>query len=302
MDAFDIVVAPEPADRSDPGCHGWCFGLPPGIAPAQWPLDPANGYPLVHGFTLLLPEDYRRHGPDLVALSFFGTPEDMEVGAGGLFAAEVLAAVTRPGAAEPGDADLRPFWQAARNAHPRLHRLEGIDGAPYAAVLLTSAEYHDPLCPPPVLEPNRYRDAINPPLWLAMGGAAGAVAGSGGDARLLKALGGQPEQGHAFNRALRLQRRADDPNVGKGPRERALTGETGYHDAFYEDGEGRHTRHAWAKRLAWMHLGGTMRPGQTIPSFSPYYVEFEQWLGGFNFADGTAQLDLETMAFNVMST
>ena len=44
--------------------HGWCFGQPPGILPEQWPLDPLTGYPLVHGFTLRLPRDYRCHGAD----------------------------------------------------------------------------------------------------------------------------------------------------------------------------------------------------------------------------------------------
>ena len=42
--------------------------------------------------------------------------------------------------------------------------------------------------------------------------------------------------------------------------------------------------------------------GQNIPPFGPRYIEFEQYMGGFNFADGTAQLDLQTMAFNVMTT
>jgi len=33
----------------------------------QWPLDPVTGFPLVHGFTLRLPEDYRPQGPEIVA-------------------------------------------------------------------------------------------------------------------------------------------------------------------------------------------------------------------------------------------
>jgi hypothetical protein len=69
--AYDIDMLTRPADRALPEHKGWCFGLPPGISQQQWPLDPNSGYPLMHGFTLLLPEDYRVHGPDLVALSFF---------------------------------------------------------------------------------------------------------------------------------------------------------------------------------------------------------------------------------------
>lgn len=64
------------ADRTSPGNKGWCFGLPPGINQEQWPLDPNTGYPLMHGFTLLLPEEYRVHGVEVVALSFFAVAFD----------------------------------------------------------------------------------------------------------------------------------------------------------------------------------------------------------------------------------
>jgi hypothetical protein len=76
MRAYDIEMLKHPADRGGADCHGWVFGLPPGIAPAQWPLDPNNGFPLMHGFTLRLPQDYRVHGPDIVALSFLATAPD----------------------------------------------------------------------------------------------------------------------------------------------------------------------------------------------------------------------------------
>jgi hypothetical protein len=74
--AYDQEMLSRPADREAPGCCGWTFGLPPGIASQQWPVDPHTGYPLMHGFTLLLPEDYRCHGTDIVALSFFATAPD----------------------------------------------------------------------------------------------------------------------------------------------------------------------------------------------------------------------------------
>src|SRR5258708_12515876 len=74
MKAYDIEMLTRSTDPARN--HGWCFGLPPGISPQQWPLDPANGHSLMHGFTLLLPEDYRVHGPEIVALSFFATPPD----------------------------------------------------------------------------------------------------------------------------------------------------------------------------------------------------------------------------------
>ena len=72
--AYDLQMLDRPADRARD--QGWVYGLPPGISSEQWPLDPVTGFPLMHGFTLLLPEDYRVHGADIVALSFFGTPAD----------------------------------------------------------------------------------------------------------------------------------------------------------------------------------------------------------------------------------
>lgn len=66
MKAYDLEILPRPAERK-PDCHGWVFGLPPGITSEQWPLDPNNGSPLMHGFTLLLPDDYRVHGSEIVA-------------------------------------------------------------------------------------------------------------------------------------------------------------------------------------------------------------------------------------------
>ncbi|WP_250203823.1 hypothetical protein [Escherichia coli] len=71
MHAYDLTLLPHPIRENMPRQQGWCFGLPPGITPEQWPLDPNNGFPLNHGFTLLLPEDYRIYGPEIVALSFF---------------------------------------------------------------------------------------------------------------------------------------------------------------------------------------------------------------------------------------
>src|SRR5262245_19141467 len=71
--AYDMEMLPARADRRSASNHGWCFGLPPGIASAAWPLDRRTGHPMPHAFTLLLPEDYRVHGPEQVAVSFFGT-------------------------------------------------------------------------------------------------------------------------------------------------------------------------------------------------------------------------------------
>ncbi len=81
ISAYDLTLLPHPIRENIPRQQGWCFGLPPGITPEQWPLDPNNGFPLNHGFTLLLPEDYRIYGPEIVALSFFAVaPEHNDGG------------------------------------------------------------------------------------------------------------------------------------------------------------------------------------------------------------------------------
>jgi len=57
MHAYDIELLKYSTPAAGEAFQGWCFGLPPGITPEQWPLDPDTGYPLMHGFTLRLPED-----------------------------------------------------------------------------------------------------------------------------------------------------------------------------------------------------------------------------------------------------
>jgi hypothetical protein len=175
MRAYDIEVLKTPVDRASPDNQGWVFGLPPGIGPEQWPLDPASGYPLQHGFTLLLPEDYRCHGPDIVAFSFFAKACDH-----GAYEDPAMVA-----AAPPEDHRYLPFWRSAahlhrglpqdaeehphrglpqdaeerlhrglpqdpeKRLHPRLHRLTDSLDQHYAVILLTRAEFDGPWAEPP---------------------------------------------------------------------------------------------------------------------------------------------------------
>ncbi len=306
MQAYDLALLTRSAERADPDCHGWCFGLPPGIAPTQWPLDPANGYPLQHGFTLLLPEDYRCHGPDVVAIAFFASANDHNDGGPIVMAPEI--AVAMGGAHAPADPGLVPFWQAERAAHPRLHRMEDILGIAYAAILLTQPEFAGPLCLPPRLTANPFRDRLAPPAWMTVGSGAAYWASTyspGGlpkeEYGVFRTLGGEPDEELAWNRALRWTPRACDPNAGKVPFDKHLHAPTDYVQRYAsvvgEDGKEAHREHAWAADHAANHIGGTMCPCQWVPRFSPYYVEFEEELGGYNFGGGNAQLDLQTLAF-----
>ena len=108
--AYDLEMLHRAADRTDPGCQGWVFGLPPGITPAQWPLDTNTGYPLAHGFTLLLPPEYRCHGADIVALSFFAVSLQQDHNDGGPQTTRKIRDVMRSASAvAPDDPDLLPF-------------------------------------------------------------------------------------------------------------------------------------------------------------------------------------------------
>ena len=59
------------------GDAGWQHGLPPAIDESEWPRHARSGLPLVHGFTIRVPEEYRARGADEVALSYFH-PGDTE--------------------------------------------------------------------------------------------------------------------------------------------------------------------------------------------------------------------------------
>ncbi len=171
MNAYDIEIVNDAAHAGEAN-HGWCFGLPPGIRPEQWPLDPDTGYPLMHGFTLLLPEDYRVHGPEIVALSFFSLAPDQNDG-GPTSVDGIREMLIDPPAQPPADAELRPFWEAGRNSHPRLHRLEDILGGAYALILLDAAEFSGAPCQPPALPAgNPLLAQTEPPQWLEAGSAA----------------------------------------------------------------------------------------------------------------------------------
>ena len=78
---------------------------------------------------------------------------------------------------------------------------------------------------------------------------------------------------------------------------------TGYVNFNYYEGDEisaeTYREHEWAKNHKPNHIGGTMRPVQATPEFSPYYIGFEEYFGGYNFgAGGNAQLDFLEMKFD----
>ncbi|MHB0773928.1 hypothetical protein [Bradyrhizobium sp. 5.13L] len=276
--AYDLQMLDRPADRARD--HGWVYGLPPGITSDEWPLDPVSGFPLMHGFTLLLPEDYRVHGEDVVALSFFATAPDHNDGGA------------------PDDPEVREAVMA-RPAHPRLSRMTDILDYEYAALLLTRAEYEGAFARPPA--PLALATAERP-RWLDVGGASAFFEAAPPYAK--KMLAASPRADLVENRAIALSPRANDPNAGKGPQDEHVREKppTGYQPYYYYvggvPGRDNFRLHDWAGDHAHNHLGGTMRPCQAVPEMSPFYIEFEEYFGGYNFGGGNAQLDFRDMKFD----
>ncbi|WP_179379400.1 hypothetical protein [Jannaschia marina] len=288
MKAWDLELSPT-ARRDHPDALGWCFGLPPGIAPGQWPLDPNTGYPMQHGFTLRLPEGYAAPGSDVHAIAFFGTPADQNDG-GPVITPGVRDVILSPEATAPADADLRVLWEQARGAHPRLHRMWDILDLAWAVVPLTEDEFDGPPCPVPETHDLAILRGVPRPGWLD-GGSALATWRFHGDWALTR-----PEAGRRVTRTILATARANDPNAGKKPVASWDVNSGGYVDAFDPD---TFEILDWAKGFGPNHLGGTMMPSQGIPpGVGPAYIEFGEDFGGWNFGGGNAQLDLRSYAFD----
>jgi len=291
VQAYDIEVLHREVERAG-DCHGWLFGLPPGIVADHWPRDPNSGYPLMHGFTLLLPEDYRIFGPDAVALSFFGTAPDHQDGA-------------------PFEVDGMREKVEAMPVHPRLHRIQDNIFSEYGLILLTRAEFDGPFCrpPEPIVETSR------PPDWMTIGAAASygrngeygeAVPGS----YLMRMLGEKSPPDLTYTREIRLLPRANDPNAGKPPRDQWSADSGDYESPFFPieeyraagvmtyDGEyvpGAPTIRPWAQGYLESHIGGTTVASDVPFKTGPYYIEFNDWFGGYNFGGRSGFLDLGDM-------
>ena len=115
-----------------------------------------------------------------------------------------------------------------------------------------------------------------------------------------KCFGEMPQMQLDWNRAIRWMPRAQDPNAGKAPEDPQLGAKTsGYRPSHYWEGgvvETEHYRtHPWVAGHKPDHIGGTMQPVQGTPEFSPFYVEFEEYFGGYNFGGGNCQIDFLNM-------
>lgn len=297
--AYDLELLQRPPARGTDTDHGWCYGLPPGIADNQWPLSPFDGFPMQPCFTLRLPEQYRAKGPEYVAITLFADQQHDEPREVATVAAYLNAEIVE----RPSDPSLIPYWNYLQNRHPMEFRMKDVIEHNFAAIWLTEAEFAGPLCRPPHLADNPLLQKNAPPPWVEKGSARAAFdlhVGSYDDVNEIahkywyRLFGRVPEIGHGAY-AIGLTVREGDPNVGKPPRDHHLhTDELGAYIAPY-------TEEAEPYNLASLsgrnHLGGTMFPCQWTPKFSATYLEIEQHFGGLNFGGGNGQLDLETMEF-----
>jgi hypothetical protein len=256
----------------------------------------------VHGLTLRLPPDYRCHGPDIAGFSFFACCSEHSDG-GTTPDAEIASVMT--GSAAPADKRYLPFWISVQNSHPRLSRMSDILDDNYAVILLTESELNGKLCRPPDIAAARALSHHRAPKWLEIGNGHpffDMQVGSSDAQRhyLFKVLGGVPEERLDWSRSLRWTPRAADPNAGMPPQD-PFTGDksAGYQQPYYYEGgqikSDNYRKHAWTADHAHDHIGGTMQPIQVTPRFSPFYVGFEEYLGGYNFGGGNCQLDFLNM-------
>nr|TKK09917.1 hypothetical protein SrhCFBP13529_07280 [Stenotrophomonas rhizophila] len=248
-------------------------------------MSPASGHPLRHAFTLHVPAEYRTQGQERVAISLFVDDQADELSS----CSTIEAFFDAPLSPSPPDqSSLNAFWLHRHARHPHQHDMKDILGTAYAAVWLTQEEFDAALCIPPHVDSPLLEGT---PIWLTPG--AFGTCRDEECSRQHATRGCSLGLGSAC--AIGAIIREGDPNVGKPAREWEHECEaSGYIPAFSDEG----TALDLGRWSGVAHLGGTMTPVQGYPDFGPYYLEFEESFGEFNFGTGNAQLDLQQMALD----
>ncbi|MFG3406579.1 hypothetical protein [Streptomyces sp. NPDC048142] len=267
--ADELVIRPGKAigiDLPDARVAGWCGGRAPGIGTASWPRSPVTGLPMIHAITLELPEDYRREGADLVAISFFHADDHVADDIEGV--AELLAG-TAPTAEQAADPFLAAVAATAAARHPQQRDLEDLIGGAHALIWLIAEEFAAP--------------RIGPPADIRPAGLGDRYS-----------RGQNAWDDSAPETTVWIGERTGDPNTGIAPSE---GGEGGYTGAWSSDDE--KLTAFWSSVEGISHLGGTVMPCQGLPAeLTPYVFELEDGVGGLNLGGGNAQIDLESGAFD----
>lgn len=134
------------------GSAGWQHGLPPSLTATTWPRHRWNGLPLVHGFTIRVPEELRVRGKERVALSYFH-PGDAESYGPAAALRERIKAVIAGGALQ-GTEGEDPFFRAlvdhvSAPAQANTQIFTDLLGHTHAIVWHTEAELGGARCPRP---------------------------------------------------------------------------------------------------------------------------------------------------------
>lgn len=287
-DAFNLEIS-SPVSLKDRPKDGWCYGLPPAIGADRWPISSNYGTPLRHAFTLKLPEQYRTQGTELVAISLFVDEMFDE--------ALPLIRVDRLPVADKNRFDMEYL------------------GCQYSLFWLTEEEYNGPLGRLPELDPKLPRlgwlhkspidyfgketlplVAFNKNSQYGLLDAFDIQKPS--DFEQLKSdwVISSADEALKFGFPIKITRRENDPNVGRPARE--LESQNAFSDYIPVLSDKGRELNLIRFYECDAHLGGTMCPVQIYPDFSPYYLEFSENLGGFNFGFGVAQLDLKQMLIN----
>lgn len=254
-------------DLPDARVAGWCGGRAPGIGTAAWPRSPVTGLPMIHIITLELPEDYRRKGEHLVALSLFHADDHVAAAIDGV--AELLEG-TAPTAEQAADPFLAAVAATAAARHPQQRDLEDLIGGAHALLWLTAEEFAAP--------------RIDPPADIRPAGLGDHYS-----------RGQNAWDDSAPETTVWLGERTGDPNTGIAPAE---DGAGGYVAAWSSEDDER-LQEFWSSIDGTSHLGGTIMPCQGMPEgLTPYVLELEDGVGGFNLGGGNAQIDLESDAFD----
>ncbi|MGW6578071.1 hypothetical protein ACWF76_01495 [Streptomyces globisporus] len=267
--ADELSVRPgKPVGIDLPGARvaGWCGGRAPGIGTASWPRSPVTGLPMIHVITLELPEDYRRKGQDLVAVSFFHADDHV---ADDIEGVDELLAGTAPTPEQAADPFLAAVAATAAARHPQQQDLEDMIGGAHALIRLTAEEFAAPRIDPPAdIRPDGLGDTYS--------------------------RGQNAWDDSAPETTVWIGERTGDPNTGIAPAE---DGEGGYVEAWSSDDKDLEA--FWSSIEGISHLGGTVMPCQALPEgLTPYVFELEDGVGGVNFGGGNAQIDLESGVFD----
>lgn len=293
---FNVDIVAGLRGRGTAAPDGWCYGLPRGISPLQWPLSNRTGFPLEHHFTVRVPEPYRVKGPEFVALALFSETASESKRSDLLLR---FMNITFDGRELPKEVDveLQPFLEHLRNRHPMEFRSRDILNSTFAVIWLTEEEFSGDECLPPAPARTSANAMCTVPDWLKTSAAERLFGWNGSQdfdpSYYLHRLAGRKPLDRWEILLLQTTRIETDPNTGRTPIDSVIPSDNpdGYVPRFTD------AWNALGVELNYgpLHFGGTASPGQAMPDIGPFFIEFTETVGMLNLAGGNGQLDLVTM-------